>query len=62
LAQLIGGATEETIIARVGQGIISTIGAARIHMDVLERPDRISKGVQRGRQDRRLDVQASGAA
>lgn len=45
LEQLIGGATEETIIARVGQGIITAIGSAEGHMDVLERPDRISKGV-----------------
>ncbi len=45
LDQLIGGATEETIIARVGQGIISAIGSAAEHMDVLEMPDRISKGV-----------------
>lgn len=45
LDQLIGGATEETIMARVGQGIVSAIGSARTHMEVLERPDRISKGV-----------------
>ena len=45
LDQLIGGATEETIVARVGQGIITAIGSARMHMDVLESPDRISKGV-----------------
>jgi uncharacterized protein YqfA (UPF0365 family) len=45
LDQLIGGATEETIIARVGQGIVTTIGSARTHMDVLEMPERISKGV-----------------
>ncbi len=45
LDQLIGGATEETIIARVGQGIVTTIGSARTHMEVLEMPDRISKGV-----------------
>ena len=52
LDQLIGGATEETIIARVGQGIITAIGSARMHMDVLEMPDRISKGVL----DRGLDA------
>ena len=52
LDQLIGGATEETIIARVGQGIITAIGSAGIHMDVLEMPDRISKGVL----DRGLDA------
>lgn len=45
LDQLIGGATEETIVARVGQGIISAIGAAQTHMEVLETPDRISKSV-----------------
>jgi uncharacterized protein YqfA (UPF0365 family) len=45
LDQLIGGATEETIIARVGQGIITAIGSSHTHMDVLERPDRISKSV-----------------
>ncbi len=44
LDQLIGGATEETIIARVGQGIITAIGAAASHMDVLEMPSQISKG------------------
>lgn len=43
--QLIGGATEETIIARVGQGIISAIGSATTHMDVLETPARISRQV-----------------
>jgi uncharacterized protein YqfA (UPF0365 family) len=45
LLQLIGGATEETIIARVGQGIVSAIGSAGTHMEVLAMPDRISKGV-----------------
>ncbi|MCA9133349.1 MAG: flotillin-like FloA family protein [Planctomycetales bacterium] len=40
---LIGGATEQTIIARVGQGIVSTIGSAESHMDVMQKPDRISK-------------------
>ncbi len=45
LDQLIGGATEETIIARVGQGIITVIGSSHTHMDVLEMPDRISKCV-----------------
>lgn len=45
LDQLIGGATEETIIARVGQGVVSAIGSATSHMDVLAKPDRISKGV-----------------
>ncbi len=46
---LVGGATEETIIARVGEGIVTTIGSARSHKEVLENPDRISKTVlQRG--------------
>ncbi len=42
---LIGGATEQTIIARVGQGIVTTIGSAESHMDVLQTPDKISKGL-----------------
>ena len=45
IARLVGGATEETIIARVGEGIISTIGSAESHKKVLENPDRISKTV-----------------
>lgn len=45
LNQLIGGATEQTIIARVGQGIVAAIGASSTHMDVLETPSRISKNV-----------------
>ncbi len=45
IARLVGGATEETIIARVGEGIISTIGSAPSHKAVLENPDRISKTV-----------------
>ena len=40
--RLVGGATEETIIARVGQGIITTIGSASTHKDVLESPERIT--------------------
>ncbi len=43
--RLIGGATEETIIARVGEGIVSTIGSASSYKDVLENPYRISKTV-----------------
>ena len=43
--RLIGGATEETIIARVGEGIVSTIGSSNTHKDVLENPDNISKTV-----------------
>jgi uncharacterized protein YqfA (UPF0365 family) len=45
IQRLVGGATEETIIARVGEGIVSTIGSADTHKQVLENPDRISKGV-----------------
>jgi uncharacterized protein YqfA (UPF0365 family) len=49
LQQLIGGATEETIIARVGESIISSIGSAESHQRVLENPDLISRTVlQRG--------------
>lgn len=43
--RLIGGATEETIIARVGEGIVTTIGSAISHKSVLENPDNISKSV-----------------
>lgn len=45
IKQLVGGATEETIIARVGQGIVSAIGSANDHADVLENPDNISRTV-----------------
>lgn len=45
IQRLVGGATEETIIARVGEGIVSTIGSSETHKQVLENPDRISKGV-----------------
>lgn len=45
LDQLIGGATEETIIARIGQGIVSTIGSAAKHSDVLAHPASISESV-----------------
>lgn len=43
--RLVGGATEETIIARVGEGIVTAIGSANDHKDVLENPDHISKAV-----------------
>ena len=49
---LVGGATEETIIARVGEGIVTTIGSAQSHKKVLENPDQISKVVL----DRGLDA------
>ena len=45
LERFVGGATEETIIARVGEGIVSTIGSAGSYKEVLENPDRISKTV-----------------
>lgn len=45
LEQLIGGATEETVIARVGEGIITSIGSADTHLEVLENPDRITRAV-----------------
>jgi uncharacterized protein YqfA (UPF0365 family) len=43
--RLVGGAGEETIIARVGEGMVSTIGSANTHKDVLENPDHISKNI-----------------
>src|SRR5262249_20753464 len=43
LAQLIGGATEETIIARVGQGIVTSIGSSKSHKEVLANPSQISR-------------------
>src|SRR6187402_422263 len=55
LDQLIGGATEETIVARVGEGIVSAIGSAETHKVVLENPDRISKAVLA----RKLDSQTA---
>lgn len=45
LDRFVGGATEETIVARVGEGIVSTIGSSTTYKDVLENPDRISKTV-----------------
>ncbi|MCG8586578.1 MAG: flotillin-like protein FloA [Pirellulales bacterium] len=55
LLQLIGGATEETIIARVGEGIVSAIGSCDKHAQVLENPDLISKTVLA----RKLDSQTA---
>jgi len=43
LAQLVGGAGEETILARVGEGIVTSIGSAKSHKEVLANPDKISK-------------------
>jgi uncharacterized protein YqfA (UPF0365 family) len=45
IERLVGGATEETIIARVGEGIVTTIGSAESYKHVLENPDNISKTV-----------------
>src|SRR5262249_49417337 len=45
LDRLVGGATEETIIARVGEGIVKAIGSAEHHSDVLANPDMISPAV-----------------
>jgi uncharacterized protein YqfA (UPF0365 family) len=45
IERLVGGATEETIIARVGEGIVSTIGSSTTYKEVLENPDNISKAV-----------------
>jgi len=55
LEQLIGGATEETIIARVGEGIITSIGSSASHLHVMENPDRISEAVL----ERGLDAQTA---
>ena len=45
IERLVGGATEETVIARVGEGIVTTIGSAITYKSVLENPDEISKSV-----------------
>ena len=55
LEQLIGGATEETIIARVGEGIITAIGSSDSHLQVMKNPDRISTAVLK----RGLDAQTA---
>ena len=55
LRQIIGGATEETIIARVGEGIVSAIGSAETYKVVLENPDLISKAALA----KRLDAQTA---
>ena len=55
LQQLIGGAAEETIMARVGEGIVSSIGSSESHKKVLENPDMISKNILA----RRLDSQTA---
>ena len=43
IKQLVGGAGEDTILARVGEGIVTSIGSAKTHKEVLESPDKISK-------------------
>lgn len=45
IERLVGGAGEETIIARVGEGVVTTVGSSETHKDVLQNPDRISKVV-----------------
>ena len=45
IERLVGGAGEDTILARVGEGIVTTIGSAQTHKQVLENPDRISQMV-----------------
>ncbi len=55
IEQLIGGATEDTIIARVGEGIITSIGSAATHLNVMENPDKISTAVL----NRGLDAQTA---
>ncbi|SCA58647.1 UPF0365 protein pc1737 [Chlamydiales bacterium SCGC AB-751-O23] len=55
ISQLVGGATEETIIARVGEGIVNAIGSTETHAEVLENPHKISQIVL----DRGLDAQTA---
>ena len=55
IQQLVGGATEDTVIARVGEGIVSAIGSANTHLEVLESPQRISSLVL----DKGLDAQTA---
>nr|WP_317358670.1 flotillin-like protein FloA [uncultured Tyzzerella sp.] len=45
LSRLVGGAGEETIVARVGEGIVTTVGSSKSHKEVLENPDKISQVV-----------------
>ncbi|HCE34361.1 MAG TPA: hypothetical protein DEQ88_03220, partial [Clostridiales bacterium] len=45
ISRLVGGAGEDTIIARIGEGIVTTVGSSASHKDVLENPDSISKTV-----------------
>ena len=52
IKKLVGGATEDTILARVGEGIVTTIGSAESHEEILENPDKISRTIQ----DKGLDA------
>lgn len=45
IEQFVGGAGEQTVLARVGEGIVTTIGSSMTHLDVMEKPDAISKTV-----------------
>ena len=61
ISRLVGGAGEETIIARVGEGIVTTVGSATTHKEVLENPDKISrtvlsKGLDAGTACERLSI------
>ena len=56
IKQLVGGAGEETILARVGEGIVSSIGSSENHKSVLENPDSISKLVLRKGLDAGSDI------
>jgi uncharacterized protein YqfA (UPF0365 family) len=55
ISQLVGGATEDTVIARVGEGIVSAIGSCQSHLDVLSNPALIAKAVL----DKGLDSQTA---
>ena len=62
--RLVGGAGEETILARVGEGIVSTIGSSRNHKGVLENPDSIDQmtlkvAVEGGNDDLKAAIEAS---
>ena len=45
IEQLVGGATDDTVVIMIGEGIVSAIGSAQSYKDVLENPDNISKAV-----------------
>lgn len=52
----VGGATEETVVARVGEGIVSAVGSAPSYKDVLEKPEVISRHRERQGRGRRHGV------